>query len=37
MLATHATEQEVVLADITTAGLDPDPPPDRQHWRRVLR
>jgi hypothetical protein len=35
MLATHGTEQEVVLADITTAGLNPDPPPDRKRWRRV--
>jgi len=29
LLAAHDTEQEVVLADITSAGLNPDPPPDR--------
>jgi hypothetical protein len=36
LLATHDTEQEVVLADITSAGLNPDPPPDRNfsRWRR---
>lgn len=32
-LAAHDTEQDVVLADITNAGLNPDPPPDRRAWR----
>jgi hypothetical protein len=35
LMAAHDTEQEVVLAEITNAGLNPDPPPDyRSRWRR---
>ena len=36
LMAAHGTEQEVVLADLTSAGLNPDPPPDRHflRWRR---
>ena len=30
LLATHDTEQDVVLADITRAGLNPDPPEGRK-------
>jgi len=36
ILAAHDTEQEVVLADLTRAGLNPDPPQERGlwHWSR---
>jgi len=35
LMAAHDTEQEVILAEITAAGLNPDPPPDhRSRWRR---
>jgi hypothetical protein len=35
LMAAHDTEQEVILAEITNAGLSPDPPPDhRSRWRR---
>jgi hypothetical protein len=36
LMAAHDTEQEVVVADITSAGLDPDPPADRKfsRWHR---
>ena len=37
LLAAHDTEQEVVLADITSAGLNPDPPRDRPLGRWVPR
>ena len=30
LLATHDTEQDVVLADLTRAGLNPDPPEERR-------
>jgi hypothetical protein len=30
LLATHDTEQDVVLADLTGAGVNPDPPEDRR-------
>jgi hypothetical protein len=33
LLAAHDTEQEVVLAAITSAGLNPDPPPDYKFSR----
>lgn len=36
LLAAHDTEQQVVLTEITSAGLNPDPPPDRKFpsWHR---
>jgi hypothetical protein len=36
LMAAHDTEQEVILAEITSAGLNPDPPPDHKfsRWRR---
>jgi hypothetical protein len=37
MLATHDTEQEVVLADLTRAGLNPDPPLERNLRKWVPR
>jgi hypothetical protein len=32
LLATHRTEQEVVLADLAAAGVNPDPPPGHHGW-----
>jgi hypothetical protein len=37
LLATHDTEQDVVLADLTRAGLNPDPPEDRRLGKRLPR
>ncbi len=34
LMAAHDTEQEVVLADLTVAGLNPDPPRDHGRPRR---
>lgn len=33
LLAAHDTEQQVVVADLTSAGLNPDPPPQHGVWR----
>jgi hypothetical protein len=32
LMAAHDTEQEVVLAELTSAGLNPDPPHDHGPW-----
>ena len=36
LMAAHDTEQEVVLADLTNAGLNPDPPRDHGLWHPHL-